>query len=967
MARRADKAAREARRLFEEAMADGRDYREACQLAGVSERTGRRWRRRPGATRGTAPANPGRAGTSFEGRAAELAELTEHFERGARLVSVVGPPGVGKTRLVQEWAATESLPDEWGVPVFCDLRYAETEYDLVTLVARNLGLPLVRSGEAEALRSAMETRGETFLVLDNFEQLLDAATVVTGWLDQAPNLRVLVTSRRILHLSAEHVLEIKPLEIPAKAAPAQEVRAAPAVRLLWERARAAEPGLALDNSSAVTLGEIARLVEGIPLSLELAATRLVAVTPEELAEEIRRDQLHLVNRWQDCDPGHATLEKAIERSWRLLSRTERRVLAALTIFRSGFTLDAAESVLATKGLSRSDVSRTVLALRDASLITLPDGTRRRWDILESIRQFGATHLSDPRKLEARSRHAEFYLRHGERWLAQLTTAEGTVTRKRLNAELHNLQAAFEEIARHEVPGADRLMRMGCVLHEALTYVIPFAAVDVATRALGPEARSGSSAAIRIRLLFRRAVSSRVIAKCSESASDLSSAELLLDASEELSTAESESLRAELEFHRGCLCRSRGLSEQSREDLESALKRVKQTADRSLEARIRTAYGRLLAETFGDEEAFDHFQRALAFSRTTGDAVTEAEISSLDLVFRLFFSRGIRPEDIQAQAKIMREAGLQTGETYTKFVLALRALDRRDLDSAESLATEAFRSFRPTNLRVAACCALIAGNVIDERDADLDKTEPWYQTALHLFERSGDVRLEAVTNAFLATTIARRGDPVRAERLLDEASKLLATTGDRRLPHFVELQRAWVDLGRAKTNDDPERRAIHMGDARRRSEAASKRLRRPAGSRAIAETCLEARVALRILAREIDSLSDGERALVFASDASWFRISNGDPVSVPHGVRSRRLLLALAEERAASPGRPLSTTELVERCWPGEKMTSDSGPRRLRDLVRRLRLSGLRNVIKTGPDGGYQLDPTLPFRFDHRPR
>ncbi|WP_440582134.1 ATP-binding protein, partial [Streptomyces flavofungini] len=290
--------------------------------------------------------------------------------------------------------------------------------------------------EAEQLAAALRDRG-ALLVFDNCEQVVEEAAELTDrLLRAAPGLRVLATSQEPLALAGEAVFAVEPL-LPADA-----------MSLFAERAAAAAPGFSLDGHEDA-VAEICRRLDGIPLALELAATRVRSLGVAELAARLD-DRFRLLDASRRGVPARQrTLRAMIDWSWELLSAPERTVLRRLAVHREGCTLEAAEVVCAGDGVAREEVSSLVGRLVDRSLVTMvtgPSGTRYR--LLESVAAYAVDRLRDAAELDAvRGRHLRHYLDLAERAEPRLRDAGQRLWLERLDAEAGNLRAALDAAAR----------------------------------------------------------------------------------------------------------------------------------------------------------------------------------------------------------------------------------------------------------------------------------------------------------------------------------------------------------------------------------------------------------------------------------------------------------------------------------------------------------------------------------------
>ncbi|MEV8627841.1 BTAD domain-containing putative transcriptional regulator [Streptomyces sp. NPDC051079] len=399
--------------------------------------------------------------THLIGRAEAVTQVTRLLS-GTRLVTLTGAGGVGKTRLAVAAAAEEAgrsdraeLPDGVWLVEFAGVRDG-TAADLAQVVAATLGirddaptaLPGTGAGAAGApspahrLATALRDR-RTLLVLDNCEHVVDAAVELAELLLRtAPGLRVLATSQEPLGLAGEAVFPVEPLGTDD------------AVRLFGERASDRDPAFprdpgAVDPADRAAVAEICRRLDGIPLALELAATRVRALGVQELAARLG-DRFRVLNSRQRGAPARQqTLRAVIDWSWELLSAPERIVLRRLAVHRDGCDLAAAEATCAGDGVTCDEVLDLVTRLVDRSLVVVVDGpTGRRYRLLESVAAYATERLHEMADLAAvRDRHLRHYLALAERAEPHLRGAGQRTWLIRLDAEAGNLRAALDEAVR----------------------------------------------------------------------------------------------------------------------------------------------------------------------------------------------------------------------------------------------------------------------------------------------------------------------------------------------------------------------------------------------------------------------------------------------------------------------------------------------------------------------------------------
>ncbi|WP_433919578.1 tetratricopeptide repeat protein [Streptomyces canus] len=366
--------------------------------------------------------------TRFVGREPELGRIARALSE-ARLVTLTGPGGAGKTRLAIE--ATQAHAGACFVELAPLTDGARIPYAVLTALDVRDGFRTPASDGMDRLLTALEDR-ETLLVLDNCEHLVEAAAgLAARLLASCPGVRVLATSRESLGITGEAVLPVPPL--PPE----------PAVRLFLDRARAVRPGF----EGHARVADICAALDGLPLAIELAAARLRTLTPDELAERLD-DRFRLLNRGDRSKaPRHRTLRAVVEWSWDLLDDEERELASRLTVFRGGAGLEAVEAVCATP------YPEDLLAsLVEKSFLEVSEG---RYRMLETIRAFAAERCDRVRPL--RDAHAAYFRELAERAEPALRGGGQLPWMARLDAERENLDAALRHLVATAPEEALRLM------------------------------------------------------------------------------------------------------------------------------------------------------------------------------------------------------------------------------------------------------------------------------------------------------------------------------------------------------------------------------------------------------------------------------------------------------------------------------------------------------------------------------
>ncbi|KQX07971.1 MULTISPECIES: DUF4062 domain-containing protein [unclassified Leifsonia] len=411
------------------------------------------------ASRAPAAAAPGAAGSPPESRLTRLpSPLTELIGRhreieevvdlvagaGARLVTIIGPGGIGKSRVAID--AAEHLAERFaGHVVFVDLAAATQPSLVIAAMAQALGVRDTGDAPlADKITMALGGR-QSLLVLDNFEQVLDAAPLLSRLLSDIPGLSFIVTSRSLLRVSGEHAYELSPLAVPDAADIGDLARliAVPSVALFVARVRAVKPDFELTEGNAAAVAGICTALDGVPLALELAAARARVLGPKAMLKRLDRQLPLLVEGVRDLPERQRTLRGTIEWSTRLLGEAENALLARLGVFAGDFSLDAAEAVHAETG-GGSDAVTLLGALVDSSLVRQRESDDvSLFSLLSTVREYALERLEAEGTLPAAQRaHADYYRVLSEEMSGSLTGRLQAESVRGLAREYDNLRAAI---------------------------------------------------------------------------------------------------------------------------------------------------------------------------------------------------------------------------------------------------------------------------------------------------------------------------------------------------------------------------------------------------------------------------------------------------------------------------------------------------------------------------------------------
>ena len=398
-------------------------------------------------------------GDAFIGRSDVFTSLEDARLGGERLITVVGAGGSGKTRVCMEYGAATN--NSWRGGVWCcELAEAKSLQDVLVAMSNAIDLPLTGGEPLVQLGDALSSKGRALMILDNFEQILTLAPIVLGYLvDRCKECTFLITSRIPLGFHGEHVIELGALELP-RDRNLTEAKRSSAVALFVARAKEASRRFELDDSNAATVCELVGLLDGLPLALELAASRVRVMQPAKMLRRLERRFDLLRSTRRDLDPRQATLRATIDWSWDLLDRKGKVALAQLSVFEGGFSLSAAEEVLDLSCFSpRPYVVDVLEGLVRRSLITRVSDTSNevRFSMLVSLHAYASEKLEtlrdwieEPSKewasdLQERVNrtHGEVYARLGRRGaLERLHRMGGGPRWRSLKRERDNLNVAL---------------------------------------------------------------------------------------------------------------------------------------------------------------------------------------------------------------------------------------------------------------------------------------------------------------------------------------------------------------------------------------------------------------------------------------------------------------------------------------------------------------------------------------------
>ena len=689
---------------------------------------------------------------SFVDRREPVELLARRFDSGARLVSVVGMGGGGKTRFAVRFAWTW-LGEFGGGAWFCDLAQARGVEGLVQAVGQGLAVALGTDDATGEIGHAIAGRGRCLVILDNFEQVARHAGETLGrWLDRAPEARFLVTTREVLGLAGEETLMLPPLQVSDGAV------------LFAQRASAAHRELATTAQDEAAIPQLVSLLDGLPLAIELAAARVRVMAPATLLA--RMDQrFKLLTATGARHDRHATLRATFDWSWELLPADEKSALAQLSVFEGGFTLRAAEGML---DLGEAADARwavdVVQALVEKSFVRA--GSKSRFTLLSSVQEYAAEHLRTPGRFEgsgpALVRATE--ARHGV-FFASLTpadaTAEGCV-------ELDNLVSACRRAAARQdaavAVGALELSWAALERHGPFATGIALAAAVAKVPDLGP-------------LEIARV---RIVAGWAEQASGhLARARPHLEAALSLALdGADDPLAAQAQGRLGDLCANDGQVDAARRHLDAALAGARRTGQPTLECQVLSTLGGLDFAAGQLEGARTRYEAALRSARVAGDRRWEGGVlGNLGSLHAALGRMADARRHFEGALAAAREAGDLKFQGNTLSNLGLldqmeghAAPARERLDAALALA----RDTGHRRLQSVVLCNL--GILLDEQ-RDAEGARQRYEEALEIVRELGDRRTEGQVLGYVGLLHARQGRAAEARAALDSSESLLAQSAD----------------------------------------------------------------------------------------------------------------------------------------------------------------------------------------------
>ena len=704
---------------------------------------------------------------SFVGRQEPLRQLAAKLEDGARLVSVLGMGGTGKTRLVTRfaWSWLGEFP---GGVWFCDLSQARTLDGIFFAVAQGLDVPLGKTDPAVQLAHAINGRGKCLVILDNFEQVARHAEETLGrWLDRAVQAKFIVTTREVLGIVGEETFALAPLP-PSDAA-----------MLFLRRAEAARQGYQASSDDMAAVEQLVGVLDGLPLAIELAAARVRVLPPTALLA-LMSERFKVLRSAGGRHDRQATLRAAFDWSWELLSEPEKAALAQLSVFEGGFTLETAEAVLDLTEIADAPWTLDVLQLLADKSFVRPVADDR-FDLLESVREYAAEHLRTEGRYggsggqaaaNAQARHWRLFARFDE--------AAATSNRC---IEANNLVAACRNAA---VAGDAR--------DATCTLVNAWAALKLR----GPLRVASEMANVVGALAGLTAGDRALVHWVSGSALDM--------------LGETEQARAN--FDRGMACAAGAgdshtkarllLAVGARQTLDGRLdealinlnegrRLAVELRDVALEALVLNGLGRLMDHQSRIEEAHTHYEAGLKLARALNDRRLEGGLlGNLGGLHHDLGHVDTARGHYESALSLARDVGDRRweGNAHSNLGLLYQEQDRSadalvQLQAALSIA----REIGYVRLEYTALCNL---GIVMESEGNQPQANVHFDRAVNAAMLSSDRRSEGQFRGYLSTSLARLGRVSEARECLAVGEKLLLEVSDRLGYALLQCDRAVME-------------------------------------------------------------------------------------------------------------------------------------------------------------------------------